>query len=68
MITNDNFRALQFCLLSGRFKSKETDSVHFITKIHISRYVDSIFMFFMSKNSQNSVVLEYVNHFFLLAL
>ena len=42
--------------ISGHFKSKET----FITKIHISRYVDLIFMFFMSKNSQYSVVLEYL--------
>ena len=32
----------------------------FITKIHISRYVDPIFMYFMAKKSQNSVVLEYV--------
>ena len=37
--------------LSGRFKSKETD---------ISRHVNLIFMFFMSKNSKHSVVLEYI--------
>ena len=31
--------------ISGRFKSKET--VGFITKIHISRYVNPNFMFFI---------------------
>ena len=36
--------------ISGRFKSKETDFVGFITIIHISRQVNQIFMFFMSKN------------------
>ena len=44
----------------GRFKSKETDFVGFITKIHISRYVNPIFMFFMLKNSQHFVALEYI--------
>ena len=39
-------------------KLKETDSVGFITKIHNSRYVNPIFVFFVSKNSQH-VVLEY---------
>ena len=47
--------ASSFYLL-GCFKSKETDSVGFIAKIHFLRYVNSIFM---SKNSQNFVVLEY---------
>ena len=46
-------------LLSGRLKSKETDFVGFIIKIHKSRYVNPIFMIFMSKNSQQSVLLEY---------
>ena len=46
--------------LSGRFKSKETDFVSFITKNHISRYAYPIFMCFMSKNSQYSSVLEYI--------
>ena len=51
--------------LSGRFKSKETDFEGFITKIiHISRFVNQIFMFFMSKNLQHSVVLEYVFAFY----
>ena len=36
--------------LLGRFKLKETDSVGFITKNHFSRYLNPIFMFFMSKN------------------
>ena len=44
--------------LLGRFKLKETDFVDFITKIHISSYVNPIFMFFMSKNLQYSIVLE----------
>ena len=52
-------------LLSGRLKSKKTDSVGFITKIHISRYVDPIFVFFMCKISQHSVVLAYIFDFYL---
>ena len=36
-------------ILSGLLKSKETDFVGFITSFHISRYVNLIFMFFMSK-------------------
>ena len=51
--------------LSGRLKSKESDFVGFITKIHILRFVDPICMFFMSKNSQHSVVLEYIFAIFL---
>ena len=47
-------------LISGRFKSKETDFLGFITKVHISRYVDPSFMLFMSQNLQHSVVLEYI--------
>ena len=45
--------------LLGRFKSKETDFLAFITKIHISRYVNPTFMAFMSKNLQHSEVLEW---------
>ena len=41
-------------------KSKEADFVGFITKIHISINVDQIFMFFMLKNSQHSVVLKFI--------
>ena len=41
----------------GRFKSKETDFVGFNTKFHISRYVNPIFMFFMSE-TECCVVLE----------
>ena len=44
---------------SGRFKSKETDFVDFFTRIHNLRYVNPIFMFFMSKNPQHSVVLDF---------
>ena len=60
-------------LLSGCFKSKETDFGGFIKKIHISRYMNPIFMFFMSNNLQYSVVLEYIfvfneNCYFLLVL
>ena len=47
-------------LVSGRFKSKKTDFGGLITKLRISRYVNPIFKFFMSKNSKNSVVLEYI--------
>ena len=43
-----------------RFKSEVTDFVGYITKIHISSYVNPIFIFFMSKNSQYSVILEYI--------
>ena len=46
--------------ISDRFKSNEADFVGFITEIHILRYVDPIIMFFMSKNSQHSLVLEYI--------
>ena len=49
-----------FFFLSGRFNSKETDFVGFISKIHISRYFIPIFMLFMTKTSQHSVVLEYI--------
>ena len=40
--------------------SKETDFIGIIINIHISRYVNPIFMFFMWKNPQYSVVLEYI--------
>ena len=44
--------------LSGCFKSKETDFVGFITKIHILRYANPIFVFFIQKkNTQHYVVL-----------
>ena len=46
-----------FAQISGRFKSKQTHIVGFITKIHIRRYVRPIFM---SKNFQRSEVLEYI--------
>ena len=40
-----NIRLCLFILsVSGRFKSKETDFIGFITKIHISRYVNPIFI------------------------
>ena len=44
--------------LLGRFKSKETDFVGF-KKNNISRYIDPIFMLFMSKNSQHSFHLNF---------
>ena len=40
-------------------KHKEIEFVGFIIKINISRYENPILVFFMSKSSQRSVVLEY---------
>ena len=51
-----NLRVIKLVL--SRFKSKEVDFVGFITKIHVSRFVIPIFMFFKTKNSQHSVSLE----------
>ena len=50
--------------LSGRYKSEETNFVGFIKKIHISRYLNPILMFFMSTNLQYSIVLEYIFGFY----
>ena len=60
LVTSQSFKNIL-----GHFKSKETDLAGFITKILILRYVNPIFIFFMTKNSQHSVVLEYIGICFL---
>ena len=58
LCVSNQYIYIYFFFLSGCFKLKETNFDGFITKIYISRFVNPIFMFFMSKNL-HSVALEY---------